>query len=59
MKTACQIISVSKAFLPMTLRATLRTVSGDPPWPMPVIPASVSTSTTMLLCGNACGPLGL
>jgi hypothetical protein len=25
--------------------------------PDPVIPASVSTSTTMLLCGNACAPL--
>ena len=43
--------------LPMTLRATLRTVSGDPPCPTPVIPASVSTRTTMLLCGKACGPL--
>ena len=27
----------------MTLLATLRTVSGDPPWPMPVMPASVSS----------------
>jgi hypothetical protein len=54
---ACQIISVSNAFLPMTLRATLRTVSGDPPCPTPVMPASVSTSTTMLLCGKACGPV--
>ena len=57
MNAACQISSVSKAFLPMTLRATLRTVSGDPPCPTPVMPASVSTSTTMLLCGNACAPL--
>src|SRR5688572_10554622 len=57
MNAACQIISVSNAFLPMTLRDTLRTVSGDPPCPTPVMPASVSTSTTMLLCGNACGPL--
>jgi hypothetical protein len=31
MNAACQIISVSNAFLPMTLLATLRTVSGDPP----------------------------
>jgi hypothetical protein len=31
MNTACQIISLSNAFFPMTLRATLRTVSGDPP----------------------------
>ena len=57
MNTACQIISVSNAFLPMTLCETLRTVSGEPPCPMPVIPASVSTRTTMLLCGNACAPL--
>src|SRR6186997_2034552 len=57
MNADCQIISVSKAFLPMTLRDTLRTVSGDPPCPTPVMPASVSTSTTMLLCGNACAPL--
>jgi hypothetical protein len=57
MNAACQIISVSNALRPITLRATLRTVSGDPPWPIPVMPASVSTSTTMLLCGNACGPL--
>jgi DNA-binding MarR family transcriptional regulator len=34
-------------------RATLRMVSGEPPCPIPVMPASVSTSTTMLLCGNA------
>ena len=57
MNAACQMSSVSNAFLPMTLRATLRTVSGEPPWPMPVMPAAVSTRTTMLLCGNACGPL--
>src|SRR5687768_1080867 len=57
MNAACQIISVSNAFLPMTLRDTLRTVSGDPPCPTPVMPASVSTSTTMLLCGSACAPL--
>jgi hypothetical protein len=30
MNAACQIISVSNGFFPMTL-ATLRTVSGDPP----------------------------
>ena len=29
--------------LPITLRATLRIVSGDPPCPMPVMPASVSS----------------
>src|SRR4051812_19585410 len=57
MNAACQIISVSNALRPMTLRATLRTVSGEPPWPTPVMPASVSTSTTMLLWGSACAPL--
>jgi hypothetical protein len=56
MNAACQIISVSNGFLPMTLLATFRTVSGDPPGPIPVIPASVSTRTTMLRCGNAGGP---
>ena len=35
MKTACQIILVSNAFLPMTLRVTLRTVSGVPALPDP------------------------
>src|ERR1051325_4602911 len=56
MNPCCQMNSVSKAFLPITLRAILRTVSGDPPCTMPVIRASVSTSTTILLCGKACRP---
>jgi hypothetical protein len=31
MNAACQMISVSKACLPITLLETLRTVSGEPP----------------------------
>jgi hypothetical protein len=49
MNAPCQIISVWKAFLPMMLLATLRTVSGDPPCPIPAIPASVSTDDHVAL----------
>src|SRR5438128_11937502 len=52
MYMCCQINSVSNAFLPITLGARLATRSGDPPSPIPVMPASVSTRMTMLLWLN-------
>src|SRR5688572_23372590 len=49
MYISCQMASMRKGFLPMRVPAHCSRVSLAPPSPTPVIPASVSTVTTMLL----------
>ena len=49
MYISCQIASIRNGFLPISVPAHCSSVSFDPPSPMPVIPKSVSTVTTMLL----------
>ena len=49
MNISCQIASILKGSLPISVPAHCSSVSFDPPSPMPVMPKSVSTVQSMLL----------